>query len=230
MDLSSDGSAETRARYDSRMSKEWSRVDEYINHTFGHHTAAFEEAIKATVDAGMPQIQIAPNQGMFLYLLARMCGAQRILEIGTLAGYSAMWLARAGHVVTLELEEKHANVARSNLERAGVADRVEIIVGPALESLRRLRGHFDFIFIDADKSGYPDYLEASLKLARPGTVIVADNIVRDGKVADASTNDANVKGVRRYNELLANDARLEATVLQTVGSKGYDGFAIARMK
>jgi len=212
-------------------------VDRYISTTFRDTDDALDAALKATADAGMPEIQIAPNQGRFLQLLAQMGGARTILEIGTLAGYSTIWLARAvpddGHVVTLELEQKHADVAVANIARAGLAGRVEVRVGPALDSLRRLvsESHqpFDFIFIDADKVGYPAYLEWSLRLSKPGTVIVADNIVRNGAVADAKSADAAVIAVRRYNEMLAADPRLVATVLQTVGSKGYDGFAIARV-
>ena len=219
------------------MQELWTAVDRYISGTFQDSDDALEAALRATVAAGMPEIQIAPNQGRFLQLLAQMCGARNILEIGTLAGYSTIWLARAlpegGRVVTLELEQKHADVARANLERAGLSQRVEIRVGPALESLRTLAAErhppFDFVFIDADKVGYPAYLEWSLRLSKPGTVIVADNIVRNGAVADAANADAAVIAVRRYNEMLAADARLTATVLQTVGSKGYDGFAIARV-
>ena len=215
----------------------WTSVDRYISTTFRDTDDALDAALKATADAGMPEIQIAPNQGRFLQLLAQMGGARTILEIGTLAGYSTIWLARAvpddGHVVTLELEQKHADVAVANIARAGLAGRVEVRVGPALDSLRRLvsESHqpFDFIFIDADKVGYPAYLEWSLRLSKPGTVIVADNIVRNGAVADAKSADAAVIAVRRYNEMLAADPRLVATVLQTVGSKGYDGFAIARV-
>jgi predicted O-methyltransferase YrrM len=170
--------------------------------------------------------------------MARMTGARRVLEIGTLGGYSAIWLGRAlppaargGTLVTLEFEPKHAEVARGNLARAGLGDVVEVVLGPALESLRRMVAEgvapFDFVFIDANKTGYADYLEWSLKLSRPGTVIVADNVVRKGAVVDANSADANVQGVRRYNELVAKNPRLSATALQTVGSKGYDGFTIA---
>jgi predicted O-methyltransferase YrrM len=216
----------------------WSEVDEYIAETFQHRDPALEAALKAGVDAGLPQIQIAPNQGKFLMLLAHMCGARNILEIGTLAGYSTIWLARSftgmGKVVTLELDPRHADVARSNIERAGLADLVEVRVGPALESLEQLIAEehplFDLVFIDADKTGYPAYLEASLKLSHTGTVIVADNVVRDGKVADANSGDANVQAVRRFNAMIASDKRLDGTVLQVVGSKGYDGFAIALVR
>ena len=213
----------------------WDAVDQYISDTFGLAEAVLDSALKASVDAGMPQIQVAPNQGKLLFLLARMRNARRILEIGTLAGYSTMWLARAlprdGKVITLELEQRHADVARSNFTRAALADRVEVRVGPALQSLQRMeREPFDFIFIDADKTGYPDYLEWSMKLSHPGTMIVADNVVRDGKIADADSADANVQAVRRFNAALAADPRLDATILQTVGSKGYDGLAFAVVK
>jgi predicted O-methyltransferase YrrM len=219
------------------MQELWTAVDRYISATFSDSDDALDAALKATVDAGMPEIQIAPNQGRFLQLLAQMAGARTILEIGTLAGYSTIWLARAvpedGRVVTLELEQKHAEVAGANIARAGLGSRVEVRVGPALDSLRGLvagnHPPFDFVFIDADKVSYPSYLEWSLRLSKPGTVIVADNIVRDGAVADANSTDAAVIAVRRYNEMLASDPRLTATVLQTVGSKGYDGFAIARV-
>jgi predicted O-methyltransferase YrrM len=219
------------------MQELWSAVDRYISETFQDSDDALEAALHATASAGMPEIQIAPNQGRFLQLLAQMAGARSILEVGTLAGYSTIWLARAvppdGEVATLELEQKHADVARANIARAGLAQRVQIRVGAALDSLRTLvaekHAPFDFVFIDADKVGYPAYLEWSLRLSKPGTVIVADNIVRNGGVADPSSSDVAVIAVRRYNEKLAADPRLTATVLQTVGSKGYDGFAIARV-
>ena len=162
----------------------------------------------------------------------------RILEIGTLGGYSAIWLARAlprdGKLISLELEEKHAKVARANLERAGVAERAEVRVGPALETLKKLVAEkvapFDFVFIDADKVGYPDYFTWSLKLTRPGSMIIADNVVRDGAIADANSSDAAVKAVRKMNEMMSNESRVDATILQTVGSKGYDGWAVAMVK
>ncbi len=218
------------------MSKDqWTTVDDYINDLFVGSDDALEKALEASEAAGLPSIQVAPNQGKLLMLLARAPGARNILEIGTLGGYSTIWLARAlpdgGRLISLELEEKHAEVARSNIARAGLADRVEVRVGPALQSLRQLveqkHGPFDFVFIDADKTGYPDYLTWSLKLARLGTMIIADNVVRQGAVANPSSGDPSVEAVRHMNEMLADERRVDATVLQTVGSKGYDGWAIA---
>ncbi len=213
----------------------WGEVDRYISDVFGLDDPVLDEAVRATQAAGMPQIQVSAVHGRLLHVLARAVSAERILEIGTLGGYSAIWLARSlpadGRLVTLELEPRHAEVARSNIERAGLSDCVEVVVGPAVESLRRMAGDetqpFDFVFIDADKESYPDYLDLSVRLARPGTLIVADNIVRQGRVADANSSDPSVLGVRRFNELLAADDRLTATVLQTVGAKSYDGFALA---
>ncbi|MBO0700679.1 MAG: O-methyltransferase, partial [Zavarzinella sp.] len=185
--------------------------------------------------AGLPAIHVAPNQGKLLHLLARIHGARNILEIGTLGGYSTIWLARAlppgGRLVTLESELKHADIARDNIARAGLSEVVELLLGPALETLPRLaregRGPFDLIFIDADKPSYPDYLGWALKLSRRGSLIIADNVVRKGAVADPANTDPVVRGVRRFNERLATEPRVSATAIQTVGSKGYDGFAIA---
>ena len=213
----------------------WTTVDNYINDLFVGSDPPLDAALKASDDGGLPSIQVAANQGKLLMILARAIGARRILEIGTLGGYSTIWLARAlppgGRLVTLELEQKHATVARSNIARAGLAEKVEVRVGPALESLEKLVAGkaepFDFVFIDADKTGYPDYLTWSLKLSRRGTMIIADNVVRDGAVADAKSDDQNVQAVRRMNEMLAKEKRVTTTVLQTVGSKGYDGWAIA---
>jgi len=213
----------------------WNVVDDYINDLFIGSDAALDSALKASDDAGLPSIQVAPNQGKLLMLLARAQNARRILEIGTLGGYSTIWLARAlprdGRLVTLELEPKHATVARANIARAGLAEKVDVRVGPALESLKKLVAEkhepFDFVFIDADKTGYPDYLTWSLKLAHRGTMIIADNVVRDGAIADAKSEDRSVQAVRRMNEMLAKEPRVSATVLQTVGTKGYDGWAIA---
>jgi len=178
---------------------------------------------------------VTPLQGKFLELLVRISSARRVLEIGTLGGYSTLWLVRAlpqdGHIVSLELDPRHAEIARANLQNAGVSDRVDIRVGPATESLQALVTEsvapFDFIFIDADKAGYPDYLGWSLKLSCPGTLIVADNVVRDGKVIEPDNPDPNIQGVRRFTDLIAAEPRVSATVLQTVGSKGYDGFTLA---
>lgn len=213
----------------------WNAVDRYIADTLLPPDPALEAAVKASDAAGLPPIAVAPNQGKLLHLLARAMGARRILEIGTLGGYSTIWLARAlpegGRMVTLEFEPRHAEVARANLARAGLADRVEVRVGRAIDSMPGLLDEglapFDLVFIDADKVGYPDYLAWSLKLTRKGSLIVADNVVRNGKVADAASTDANVQGVRRFNAMLAAEPRVEATAIQTVGVKGYDGLAFA---
>jgi predicted O-methyltransferase YrrM len=169
-----------------------------------------------------------------LHLLAKLSGAKRILEIGTLGGYSTIWLARAlppdGRLTSLELDPKHADVARKNLARAGVGDRVEILVGPAVGTLPKLTGPFDFVFVDADKASIPQYFEHSLRLSRSGATIVLDNVVRDGKLADASSGDASVQGVRKLHEMIARSDRADATTIQTVGSKGYDGFTLVRVR
>jgi predicted O-methyltransferase YrrM len=216
---------------------QWTAVDRYLTDTLLPPDPALEEALRASSAAGLPAIQVSPPQGKFLMLLALAVQARRVLEIGTLGGYSTIWLARAlpqggtAKLTTLEAVPRHAEVARANLARAGVADLVEVVVGNALDTLPRLAaanaGPFDLIFIDADKPGYPDYLEWSLKLSRRGTVIVADNIVRKGAVTDAASADANVQGTRRFLARVAADRRLSATAIQTVGSKGYDGFALA---
>ena len=212
----------------------WSAVDEYLCSQLVPADEVLESALRASAAAGLPEISVSPPQGKMLNLLARAQGARRILEIGTLGGYSAIWLARAlppdGHLVTLEADTRHAEVARENLALAGLADLTEVRVGQAQETLPHLiaagAGPFDLIFIDADKPGYPGYLRWSLDLARPGTLIVADNVVRDGEVADPASADPNVRGVRQFIELLAAEPRVSATAIQTVGSKGYDGFAL----
>jgi predicted O-methyltransferase YrrM len=194
-----------------------------------------DAALQASADAGLPPIAVTANQGKLLHLLALVSRARSILEIGTLGGYSTIWLARAlpseGCLITLEADPKHAKVAQANLERAGLAEVVEIRLGAALDTLPKLaaesKGPFDLVFIDADKPSIPEYLSWALELSRPGSLIVIDNVVRDGKVADQASKDANVQGVRRANELLASDPRVTATALQTVGTKGYDGLAIA---
>jgi predicted O-methyltransferase YrrM len=213
----------------------WAEVDDYFSKLLVPPDASFAAAIKANQQAGLPQIDVTALQGKFLDFLVRISGARCVLEIGTLGGYSTLWLARAlpgdGRIVTLELDPHHAEVARANLENAGVLDSVDLIVGPAIETLPTLRDSaaapFDLIFIDADKQSYPEYLRWALKLSRPGTVIVADNVVRQGKVVEPDCEDPNVQGVRRFTELVAAEPRLSATVLQTVGTKGYDGFALA---
>ena len=213
----------------------WNSVDEYITAGLIGRDEFLEGARERSAAAGLPAISVSPPQGKLLHLLARAMGARRILELGTLGGYSTIWLARAlprgGRVVTLELEEKHAAVARDNLRRAGLARRVEIRLGPALDTLDALIAEsvkpFDFVFIDADKPHIPDYYARTLQITRPGSLIIVDNVVRDGKLADASSDDPNVQGVRKFHEMLAHDTRVTATTIQTVGSKGYDGFTLA---
>jgi predicted O-methyltransferase YrrM len=212
----------------------WTKVDNYFGDLLIPTDDKLDAARLANEKAGLPPIDVTGLQGRFLEFLVRVSGARRVLEIGTLGGYSTIWLARAlpqgGSVVTLELDPHHAEVACNNFKNAGVLDRVELIVGPALETLpglEKTRAPFDLIFIDADKQSYPHYLNWALKLSRPGTVIVADNVVREGKVIEPDCDDPNVQGVRRFTEFLAAEPRLSATVLQTVGTKGYDGFALA---
>ena len=205
----------------------WTEVDRYLTDLL----VETDDVLDAARDGGLPAIEVTPPQGKLLHLLARIHGARSVLELGTLGGYSTLWLVRAlpadGHVVTIELEPRHATVAKDVFARAGVADRVELIVGDALEVLPTLDGPFDLIFIDADKPRNPQYLEWALRLSRSGTLIVADNVVREGAIADANTDDPRVQGVRRFYELVAAEPRLTATAIQTVGSKGYDGFALA---
>lgn len=215
----------------------WSAVDEYFEQNLNPPDPALESTIAASRAARLPEIQVSPLQGKLLYLLARARGARRILEIGTLGGYSTLWLARAlppdGRLVSLELDPRHAEVARSNLSRAGLGPLVDIQVGPALESLQRLDashgGGFDLVFIDADKPGYPDYLEWALRLTNKGALLIVDNVVRRGDVIDAASSDPNVRGVRTMVRRLAELRGVEATVVQTVGVKGHDGFALVRV-
>jgi predicted O-methyltransferase YrrM len=219
------------------IQEQWIRVDEYFTDLLVRPDPNLEAALEASDAAGLPQIQVAANQGKFLMLLAHAQGARRILEIGTLGGYSTIWLARGlqsdGRLITLEAVPAYAKVARENIDRAGFAKNVEVRVGRALETLPQLAaeglGAFDFIFLDADKRTYPEYLEWCIKLSRRGTMIVADNVVRSGRVVDAGSRDADVQGVRRFLELLSTDPRLSATAIQTVGVKGHDGFALAVM-
>jgi predicted O-methyltransferase YrrM len=217
------------------MQERWTAVDRYLTDLLVPADAALAATLEESARAGLPPIAVSPTEGKLLHLLARVHGAREILEIGTLGGYSTIWLARAlppgGRLVTLELDPAHAEVARANVARAGLVDVVEVRVGPALETLPRLaaegRGPFDLVFLDADKGGYPAYLAWALRLTRRGSLIVADNVVRDGAVIDPASEDPNVLGVRRFLELLAAEPRVSATAVQTVGSKGYDGFAIA---
>ncbi|HEY1222572.1 MAG TPA: O-methyltransferase [Acidimicrobiales bacterium] len=218
--------------------EQWTEVDNYVVGLLTPSDAVLDAALVDSDAAGLPPINVAPNQGKFLEILAASHRARRILEIGTLGGYSTIWLARAlpddGCLVSLELEPGHAEVARKNIERAGFANLVEVRVGPAVQTLQSLVDSkvepFDLVFIDADKEGYPQYLQFSLALSRQGTLIVADNVVRDGEVMNPSSTDERVQGVRAFLALAASDARLEGTVVQTVGSKGYDGFGIFLVK
>ncbi|MEU8901217.1 O-methyltransferase [Nocardia sp. NPDC048505] len=215
-------------------SAEWAEVDDYLVDQLVRdpETAA---VLAENAKAGLPAIDVSAPQGKFLYLLARSAGVRRVLEIGTLGGYSTVWLARAvgkaGQVLTLEYEPRHAEVARANLDRAGVGERVEIRVGAAIESLPVLAEEnpepFDLVFLDADKVNNPNYVRWALRLTRPGSVIIVDNVVRAGGLADAESTDPAIRGSREVVELLSAEPRLDATVLQTVGAKGWDGFAYA---
>jgi predicted O-methyltransferase YrrM len=221
------------------MSEEkWSAVDDYLSELFIAPDEALDGALKASVEAGLPAIHVAPNQGKFLSILAQSIGAKQILEIGTLGAYSTIWMARAlppgGKLITLEFDPKHAEVARKNISRAGLDQTIEVRIGRAIDLLPKVAeegsGPFDLIFIDADKPSNWDYFQWALKLSRSGTVIIVDNVVRDGEVVNAASEDSSVKGVRYFNERVAKDSRVNLTAIQTVGSKGYDGFAIAYVK
>ncbi len=213
----------------------WTDVDHYIDEHLIGPDPVLEHALQDSESAGLPSIAVTPAQGKMLHLLARIHGARRILEVGTLGGYSTIWLGRAlapgGRIVTLELDPGYAAIAGANIARAGLADLVQIIVGPASESLRALLAEdvepFDLIFIDADKRSTPEYFGIALGLSRPGTVIVVDNVVRDGALIDAGTTDSGVIGMRAFHDLLAGETRVSATTIQTVGGKGYDGFTLA---
>jgi len=216
----------------------WSDVDAYFSERLIPADTVLDQALRDSDAAGLPQHNVAPNQGKLLQLLAQMHAARTILEIGTLGGYSTIWLARAlpegGRLVTIEANQTHAAVAIANIARAGLSHIVEVRVGRAVDILPLLQKEkmapFDLIFIDADKPSNPVYLEWSLQLSRPGTVIIGDNVVRNGAVTDAASSDPNVIGVRRFFDLMANNERLFATAIQTVGSKGYDGFSLAIVK
>ena len=213
----------------------WTAVDHYINDLLVPADSVFDSVLQASAEAGLPAINVSPSQGKFLMLLARIQGARKILEVGTLGGYSTIWLARAlpagGQLVTLEADPKHAEVARANINRAGLGSIVDLRLGPALETLPQLAaagcGPFDFVFIDADKPSTPEYFCFALGLTRPGSLIVVDNVVRNGSIVDAASGDASVQAMRRLHEMLAIETRVSATTIQTVGGKGYDGFTIA---
>jgi predicted O-methyltransferase YrrM len=213
----------------------WTAVDKYITDMLVPPDAAFDAAVEASNAAGLPPIAVTPAQGKLLHLLARLLGARKILEIGTLGGYSTIWLGRAlpedGQLITLESEPKHAEVARANISRAGLSGLVDLRVGNALEILPQITaeggGPFDLTFIDADKRSIPAYFQFALKLSRKGSLIIVDNVVRDGRVIDSRSHDPDIQGIRRFNQLVGGEPRVLATAVQTVGAKGYDGFAIA---
>lgn len=218
------------------LQDQWTSVDTYFNEHLIPSDELMDAVLRATDDAGIRAINVAPNQGKMLMLLAQMQGAKNILEVGTLGGYSTIWLARAlpkdGHIITLEYEPHHAKVAAENIKRAGFDDRVDIRVGAAVETLPKIadEGHvFDFVFIDANKEDNPTYLDWAIRMSRADGVIIVDNVVRDGEVVDADSQDISVQGTRRMIEMLLNDSRVDATAVQTVGSKGYDGFMLARV-
>lgn len=214
--------------------KKWNDVDDYFSTKLHSTDPIMDSILKANSEANLPAIDVAPNQGKLLYLLAKLKGAKNILEIGTLGGYSSVWLGRAlpddGRLITLEFDSKHAKVAEDNIRNSGLENKIEVIVGPALDSLPTLKdkgfSSFDFIFIDADKPNNPHYLKWALEYSKPGTVIIGDNVVRSGKVIDDNSEDLNIQGVRQFIDLLSEESRIDSTAIQTVGSKGYDGFVL----
>ena len=209
-------------------------VDDYINNLLAPDDDALNAVEQAIIDSGIPQISVSRNQGKFLQVLVKLCGAKNILEVGTLGGYSTIWMARAlapdGKIVTLEIDAKHADVARKNFERAGLANVIDIRLGKAIDLMPKLKndgeGPFDFIFIDADKPPYAEYLQLALKLSRPGTLIVVDNVIRGAKVLEANPTDESAKGAARFNKALAQTPGVTATIIQTVGAKEHDGMAL----
>jgi predicted O-methyltransferase YrrM len=216
----------------------WTSVDSYLTDNLVHPDQPLDDAVKANAQAGLPAIDVTPNQGKLFHLFARMQGARRILEVGTLGGYSTIWFARAlppdGRLVTLEIDPKRASVAANNIHRAGLTSLVDLRVGPALDSLAQLHAEntapFDLIFLDADKPNNPAYLEWAIRLSRPGTIIIGDNVIHDGTILDANDTNPRVTGTRTFLEKLGSHPRLDATAIQTVGSKGHDGFALAIVK
>lgn len=217
------------------MADSWDRVDTYIGEKLIGDNEVLAAALAHNAENGLPPIDVSAAQGKMLHLLAQMAGARRILEIGTLGGYSTIWLARAlpddGALVTLEVDHMHARVAQANLDRAGLSDRAEIRVGPALDSLAAMTdvAPFDFVFIDADKQSNVDYVAEAIRLGRSGTTIIVDNVVREGGVLDAASDDARIQGTRALFDFLQSDPRIDATAVQTVGAKGWDGFVLARV-
>jgi predicted O-methyltransferase YrrM len=215
--------------------KTWAAVDSYVaERLLSDADPVFEAILRANAAGGLPAIDVSPAQGKFLHLMVKIAGAKRILEVGTLGGYSTVWMASAlpadGHLVTLEYSPHHAEVARENIARAGLLERVDVRQGAALDLLPAVEGPFDLIFIDADKPNNPGYLDWAVKLSRPGTVIILDNVVRDGRVTDASSADRNVQGSRAAFDFFREHPELDTTALQTVGLKGYDGFALALVR
>ncbi|KGB57150.1 O-methyltransferase [Sphingopyxis sp. LC81] len=217
------------------MGERWQAVDDYIAEKLLGADDALATTLTNNAEQGLPPIDVSAVQGKMLFLLAQMAGAKRVLEVGTLGGYSTIWLARAlpdgGSLVTLELEAHHARVAHANLERAGLAGRVDIRIGPAIESLAAMTGEepFDFVFIDADKQSNALYVAEAIRLGRPGTTIIVDNVVREGGVLEADSDDERIIGTRALFDMLAADSRLDATAIQTVGAKKWDGFVLARV-
>ena len=218
--------------------KIYNQVDKYISDLFVKKDPVLESVTKSIEESGIPQISVSPNQGSFLQVMALACNAKKILEVGTLAGYSTVWMGRAlpadGQLISIEVEPKHAEVASSNIKKAGLEEKVSIRIGKAIEVLPQLikenAGPFDMIFIDADKKPYAEYFQLALDLSRPGTLIIADNVIREGKVLDGSNDDEMVKGARRFNSVLADETRVTATIVQTIGDKDHDGMALAVVK
>jgi predicted O-methyltransferase YrrM len=215
--------------------KTWEEVDQYFTAKLHKKDQMMDEVMTANEKAEMPLIDVSPSQGKMLHMLVKMKGAKRILEIGTLGGYSSIWMAGAlpedGSLITLEYSEKHAEVARGNIRKAGLEDKVKILTGAALDTLPSLKGRkFDFIFIDADKRNNPHYIKWAIELSFPGTVIITDNVVRGGKVTDSRSSDENIKGVRAFIDILSDSDLIDSTAIQTVGTKGYDGFVIGIVK
>jgi predicted O-methyltransferase YrrM len=211
------------------------KVDQYIGNLFAPEDSVLQETIQSLDDASIPQISVTPTQGKFLQLMLLSCKAKRVLELGTLGAYSTIWMARAipadGKIITVEFDPHHARVASQNIAKAGYSDKIDLRTGKAMDILNELisKGEeaFDFIFIDADKPPYTEYFELALQLSHPGTIIICDNVIREGKVLDENTTDEKVKGVQRLNQMLANNPKVTATIMQTVGAKEYDGIAIA---